>query len=201
MHSEHQPCGARRQGTFDHNVATQTRVPSVSVDHEHCAACGFDGGAYDDASLLAALRGLGSRWRELLASEGTLLRVRPEPEVWSALEYAAHSRDITALHVFGVEQALTLDEPVFPAIAADELIESAVAAYTAADVGEVLDALEQQADRLAQLADDAGPESWSRGLTIGAERTEVRRLLEHALHDSQHHLIDVEHGFSRLRHE
>ena len=121
--------------------------------------------------------------------------------MWSAIEYAAHSRDITALHVFGVEQALTLDEPVFPAIEADELIESAAATYRDIDVGEVLDALESHADRLAQLAADAGPEAWSRGLTIGDDRSDVRRLLEHALHDSQHHLGDVEHGFSRRRAE
>jgi len=169
------------------------------VDHELCAACGFDGGRYDDAALLDALRRLGSRWRKLLASAEPQLRTRPEPEVWSAIEYAAHSRDITALHVFGVEQALTLDEPAFPGIEADELIESAATTYGDADPAEVLDSLEEHADRLAQLADDAGPAAWSRGLTIGDDRSDVRRLLEHALHDSQHHLGDVEQGFSRIR--
>ena len=84
------------------------------VNHEICDACGFDGARYDDASLLESLRTLGPRWRALLAAAGPELRVRPEPEVWSAIEYAAHSRDITALHVYGVEQALTRDEPVFP---------------------------------------------------------------------------------------
>ena len=39
---------------------------------------------------------------------------------------------------------------------------------------------------LAALADDAGPHVWSRGLTIGDSRSDVRRLLEHALHDSLH---------------
>jgi hypothetical protein len=40
---------------------------------------------------------------------------------------------------------------------------------------------------------------WSRGLTIGDDRSDVRRLLEHALHDSQHHLADVERGLTTLR--
>ena len=82
--------------------------------HERCDACGFDGARYDDASLLDALRALGPRWRALLAATGSELRVRPEPEVWSAIEYAAHSRDIIALHAYGVEQALAFDEPMFP---------------------------------------------------------------------------------------
>jgi hypothetical protein len=84
------------------------------MEHERCDACDFDGARYDDAALLDALRGLGPRWRSLLSEAGSELRARPEPEVWSALEYAAHSRDITALHAFRVEQALTLDEPSFP---------------------------------------------------------------------------------------
>jgi hypothetical protein len=166
--------------------------------HERCDACGFDGAPYDDASLLQALRGLGPRWRSLLSETGPELRARPEPAVWSALEYAAHSRDITALHVFGVEQALTLDEPSFPPIE-DDLVDSAAASYGSTNPEAVLDALQDQAMRLAQLADDAGPDRWSRGLTIGADRSDVRRLLEHALHDSLHHVADVERGLARLR--
>jgi hypothetical protein len=76
------------------------------VEHEQCKACGFDGGRYDDDSLLDALHGLGARWHALITESGSALRQRPAPDVWSAIEYAAHSRDITALHVFGVEQAL-----------------------------------------------------------------------------------------------
>ena len=169
------------------------------MDHEQCDACGFDGGEYDDESLLAALRALGPRWQALIENAGPELRTRPEPEVWSAIEYAAHSRDITALHVFGVEQALTSDEPAFPGIEADELIESAAAEYADSDPTAVVAELTEQSTRLADEAAAAGPAAWTRGLTIGDERTDVRRLLEHALHDSQHHLDDVERGLSRLR--
>lgn len=168
------------------------------MDPERCEACGFDGVRYDDAALLAALRDLGLRWRTLLGRSGDDLRTRPAPEVWSAIEYAAHSRDITALHVFGVEQALTADEPAFPAIEGDDLIQSAAATYDDLDVDEVVTALESAANRLAQLADLAGSATWSRGLTIGDSRMDVRRLLEHALHDSVHHLDDVDRGIGTL---
>ena len=53
---------------------------------------------------------VGLIWRILLEGAASDLSVRPEVGVWSAIEYAAHSRDITALHDFGVEQALTVDE-------------------------------------------------------------------------------------------
>jgi hypothetical protein len=164
------------------------------VDHEACGECGFDGASYDDRALLAALRTVGSSWRTLIEACGGELRMRPEPEVWSPIEYAAHSRDVTALHAFGVEQALTTEEPIFPAIDGEELIQSASTSYGSADPDEVVDALECEATRLTRLADDAGTQTWSRGLTVGDSRMDVRRLLEHALHDSLHHLIDVERG-------
>ena len=171
------------------------------IVHERCDACGFDGARYDPASLLEALRGLGPRWRPLLASAGPELRARPEPEVWSAIEYAAHSRDITALHVYGVEQALTGEEPVFPPIMANDLIEAAAATYDAADPVDVSAELTTQMARLADLAQAAGSNAWSQGITIGDDRTDVRHLLEHALHDSLHHVGDVERGLARLRSE
>lgn len=170
----------------------------AAMEHEQCQACRFDGAQYDDRSLLDALRVLGPRWRALLASTGAELRVRPMPAVWSAIEYAAHSRDITALHVFGVEQALSVDEPRFPPIA-DDLVDAAAVGYADADPATVLDELDEHATRLAQVAGDAGPSAWTRGLTIGDDRIDVRRLLEHALHDSLHHVDDVEGGLTRIR--
>jgi S-DNA-T family DNA segregation ATPase FtsK/SpoIIIE len=178
-------------------IGQSGRVPAVV--HEHCDACGFDGSVYDDASLIAALRELGPRWRRLLAGAGTELRLRPAPKVWSAIEYAAHSRDITALHGFGVEQALTGEEPVYPDIAGADLIAAAAAGYLDLDPDAVVDALDTAAGHLAELAAAAPAERWESGITIGADRSTVRRLLEHALHDSQHHLGDVERGLSLLR--
>lgn len=125
--------------------------------------------------------------------------MRPAPDVWSAIEYAAHSRDITALHAFGVEQALTVDEPTYPPIMADDLVEAVAAGYIGDDPEAVVDTLDAQACRLAQRAGDAGGAAWQRGLTIGDERSTVRRMLEHALHDSLHHVDDVARGLLQLR--
>ena len=161
--------------------------------HEQCEQCGFDGSRYDAAALIAAIRALGPRWRVLLDSAGPRLRSRPAPDVWSALEYAAHSRDVTALHAFGVEQALTVDEPLYPEVASD-LADQAAKNYNTEDPTAVVDALDANAHQLAELAENAGESKWTRGLTLGDQRRDVRRLLEHALHDSLHHLDDVQRG-------
>ena len=166
--------------------------------HEHCDACGFDGATYDDESLLNSLREQGDRWRTLLEAAGPDLRARPGPEVWSAIEYAAHTRDVLSLHVYGVEQALTGDEPVFPEIS-DDLVDSAATTYSDSDPEEVVVELARNGSELADVANRAGTDSWSRGLTIGDSRSNVRQLLEHGLHDSLHHLGDVERGLAQIR--
>jgi hypothetical protein len=117
--------------------------------HERCDACGFDGAHYNNASLLDALRALGPRWRSLLMASGLDLRQRPASQVWSALEYAAHSRDITALHVFRIEHALTLDEPSFPPIG-DDLVDSPAANYNNVCVPKTRPAIVSRAFRAAQ---------------------------------------------------
>jgi hypothetical protein len=144
------------------------------------------------------VRSLGPRWRLLLAGAGPYVRVRPAPEVWSAIEYAAHTRDVLALHAFGVEQALTGSEPIYPPIE-DGLADAAATNYRSADAGVVAGQIDRRARRLAQQAHEATPLAWTRGLTIGDQRSDVRRLLEHALHDALHHLDDVERGLADLR--
>jgi hypothetical protein len=168
-------------------------------DHETCAACGFDGGAFDGAELLGALCELGPSWTTLLNGAGEFLRVRPGPGTWSAIEYAAHSRDITELHRWAVDEALTGTEPVLPGVEGDALIESAASDYGTADPVAVVAALGTAATEMADAARSAGEPAWHFGLTIGTSRGSVRRLLEHALHDSTHHLDDVIRGLATLR--
>jgi hypothetical protein len=128
----------------------------VSRVHERCEACSFDGAAYTDTDLLESLRTLGERWRHQLVAADVRLRTRPAATTWSAIEYAAHSRDVTALHAYGVEQALTGAEPTFPPIS-DDGANQAASTYGDADPDEVADELTTSALRLAQLADDAAP--------------------------------------------
>ncbi len=169
------------------------------MEHEKCGACGFDGSVFDDGDLLVGLRALGPAWRDLLVTAGDRLRTRPAPATWSAIEYAAHSRDITALHAWAVTRALSGDEPVLPGIEGDELIESAAVGYAGADPVAVADEIDRQAELLAGAAEGAGPDAWGRGITVGTSRSDVRRLLEHALHDATHHLDDVARGLAALR--
>ena len=92
----HERCSADRTAT----AATPDSWDQTAAmaEHERCDACGFDGAVFDDIGLLVALRSLGGEWQRQLDDAGRQLRPRPEPDTWSAIEYAAHSRDVTTLH-------------------------------------------------------------------------------------------------------
>lgn len=85
------------------------------MKHEMCSVCSFDGSRYSDQAVLAALRGLGSSLKALLGEASQNLRVRPDPDVRSAIEYAANSRDITAQHVFWGPAGTDAGRTLFPA--------------------------------------------------------------------------------------
>ena len=68
-----------------------------------CAECGLDAGALAHHEIVGRLRVLPRRYRSVFGrfepgedAEG-LLRLRPEPDVWSALEYTAHAGDMLDL--------------------------------------------------------------------------------------------------------
>ena len=52
------------------------------------------------------------RFDELLVG-GAEVRRRPEPEVWSALEYGAHVRDVFSVMLGRLELMLDEDDPTF----------------------------------------------------------------------------------------
>ena len=143
------------------------------MGHEHCALpAASTAPALDDRALLDGLHALGPEWAAALDDAGDLLRERPTPDTWSALEYAAHSRDITVLHVWAVHRGARRRRAGVPRRGRGRPDPSRPAVdYVSADPADVVDDLEDQADRLAHLADHAGTGAWDRGITFGTSRS------------------------------
>ncbi|MBD3914678.1 hypothetical protein [Nocardioides hwasunensis] len=57
-----------------------------------CPECGFDPAAQGLADLPGLFRDTATTWSEVLARPDA--GERPSPEVWSALEYGCHVRDV-----------------------------------------------------------------------------------------------------------
>ncbi len=161
------------------------------MEPERCEECGFDGTRLTTADSIAALRSMGRRWRELFRDvPDDRLRRRPSLEVWSPLEYAAHTRDVLALVGWGMNQVLEGGRPSFEAIEPDP--PGTDHGYNELDPQKVLGELESNADRIARRAERALPEHWKRTATTGGVETDAGWLLRHAVHDASHHLRDVE---------
>jgi DinB family protein len=154
-----------------------------------CPECGL---AYDDVSLSsvgASLTDLADRYQGYLALDLADLQHRPEPNSWSALEYACHVRDSFALYRWRIDRALAEDRPTFPTIDRDAVVIEL--GYNDQEPALVAGDLMANCERLHDLLLDIDEPDWSRvGIREGEELT-VEWLTISALHEARHHLLDV----------
>ncbi|HEX8771073.1 MAG TPA: DinB family protein [Acidimicrobiales bacterium] len=161
---------------------------------ERCDECGFEYKSVQAGDAAVALRSFPKRYRapltRLLPGEDvSLLRTRAEPTVWSALEYAAHVRDVFGAYGNRIQRTLVEDRPVFDAIAPDEM--AAERRYNEQDPEVVAGELAATAETLAAILDAVPDEGWDRvGFARGEERS-VLYTARRAVHEGHHHLLDI----------
>ena len=162
-----------------------------------CAECGFDADTVSVPDAIVALRTFPRRWRGALAlpddQPDDVLRRRPQPDVWSALEYAAHTRDVLAVNGWAMAKTLTDDNAVleWPDGGADEV----AAGYATLEPAAVLDELAANCERVADRADRTDAGDWRRPATLRGARDEVVDalwFLHHCVHEGSHHLKDAQ---------
>lgn len=168
-----------------------------------CEECGFDYDALDPVGVPAAVRTFAKRYRMPLTrflrdEDGdALVRQRPSPEVWSALEYAAHVRDVFESYDRRIRGILAEDRPVLEGFAPDDL--AAERRYNEDDPVAVADALAANAERLAGTVEAVPADGWNR---VGLRRDEERSVLllaRRAVHEGSHHLLDIGRGLRAVR--
>jgi hypothetical protein len=168
-----------------------------------CEECGFDYEALAAADVPAAVRSFARRYRAPLSrflpgEDGdALVRERPGPGVWSALEYAAHVRDVFASYAEWIPQCLAQDRPVLEGPNPDELAQQR--RYNDDDPAAVADAVAANAERLAAAIEAVPDDGWDR---VGLRRGEERSVLftsRRAVHEGSHHLLDVGRSLRAVR--
>ncbi len=160
------------------------------VTEEECDECGLASAVVPRHALYSAIIQEGERWLALISGhDHSDLRRRPEPQTWSALEYAAHVRDVLFLFAHRIELTLTDNEPDLPWW--DHETAAVEERYNEQDPGEVVEALRAGADRLARTLPSPAASGWERRATRrGRERFTVEELARFALHEAHHHRID-----------
>jgi DinB superfamily/MOSC domain len=156
---------------------------------ETCGECGFDAADYTRDDLLGTLRALAPIWRMMVDGlDANVLTTAPAPGVWSALEYGAHSRDVTGAMSFLLHRVLTEDRVVADVV--PETPEPEVPDTIAAAIAQ----LDKQVARLNGQANRMDETDWARPITFGNDAVDAAWLVAHAVHDATHHLHDVGRG-------
>jgi S-DNA-T family DNA segregation ATPase FtsK/SpoIIIE len=156
--------------------------------------CGFVYDAVEVASVPAALRAAAATIADLLCRPELAgsLRRRPEPAVWSALEYAGHLRDVVLVQRDRVLLALVVDEPGFVPMYRDERV--GLAHYNDDDPGQVARELVMAAGLFARLLARLDEAQLARPCRYNypvPARVDLGWVARHTLHEAIHHLADV----------
>jgi len=171
---------------------------------DHCAECNFSYDSIASSDVTATLQGLASRFVELLTTaeiEG-IARVRPEADVWSALEYACHLRDVLLIQRDRVILALVEEGPGFPRMYRDERV--SLAGYLDENIEEVTGELIAAVSLFGKVFGHLSAEQLQRSCIYNfpAPRTrDVAWLGSHTVHEATHHLGDVRSVLIRAANE
>ncbi|GJF30149.1 methyltransferase type 12 [Kitasatospora sp. NE20-6] len=155
-----------------------------------CSDCGLNASGVVREDVAGMVRANAASWVTLLAGDPAELRHRPQPDVWSPLEYACHVRDVFRIFDLRLALMLTQDDPTFPNWDQDE---TAVAErYGEQDPAVVGPELAAAAEQLAAAFDQVSGSRWSRtGLRSDGARFTVETFARYLIHDPVHHLYDV----------
>ena len=162
--------------------------------YESCDQCGFAHDLDDVDGVPAAIRAGAGELSQVVAqlAEAGRAHIRPEPDVWSPLEYACHVRDVLLVQRERVLLARREGNPSLATMGRDER----------ADHDGYLD--QQPADVVRQLGDAAllfahvltrlPAADWDRTVVYNYPQVQPRPLrwvAVHALHEVRHHVHDV----------
>lgn len=167
------------------------------VVERRCGECGFDAAVVDPLTVAARLREIATQWADLLGRDEALVRTRPSPTTWSALEYGCHVRDVCVLYEQRLDLMLTEDGPRYPNW--DQDATALEVRYHESDPAIVAGELVAAATSLAARFDTVAGDDWERtGYRSDGAGFTVDTFARYFLHDLVHHVHDVEVGFAAV---
>lgn len=188
----------------ERRVVEDSTPPRSELPHPgDCLECGFEAASVSKANADEVVRNLGSRYQMALGNGGPAepadarLRQRPAPGTWSALEYAAHMRDVVALWGLALHRILTEDSPQLPSV--DPGLPDRVAAeadYAGQEPATVGRELSANAERMAKKVATIRAEQWNLTAWFGEVVISPLWIVQKVAHEGHHHLLDIERSLA-----
>ena len=153
-----------------------------------CPDCCFDATAVRRDEVPELTRRYAAAVREaLLRPDAT---TRPQPGVWSPLEYGCHVRDVCTLFAERLQLMLTADDPLFANW--DQDVTAIEKRYWTEHAQRVAAEVDVRAGRIAQAFAAVRHEQWQRpGRRSNGSVFTVDSFARYFLHDLAHHAWDV----------
>lgn len=167
-----------------------------------CGECSFDWEGPVDG-VLRTLASFPDGYRTRLARfrdapDAGVIRRRPSPEVWSALEYAVHMRDVIDFYADRIDRVLDEERPHLTGADFSTMPERL--GYLDEDPHAVVDEIARSSVAVEELLRSLSSDQWARvGIgSDGGERT-LLDLARRLAHDGQHHMLDLDRLDATLR--
>ena len=155
-----------------------------------CPDCAYDASRVVPSDIGLTIREIASQWDAVLVHPQCV--IRPRPEIWSALEYGCHVRDVFRLYDKRLVMMLTLDNPTFPNWDQDKT--AVDDRYDLQDPVVVRREIVFAGDQLADRFDSVADAEWGRkGQRSDGAAFTIDTFGRYMVHDPIHHLWDVAH--------
>jgi DinB superfamily len=166
-------------------------LPPLAAEDHYCPGCDLRYSELSVNDAQAMIADIGDRASEVCGpAPAAALRTRPASDVWSALEYLCHLRDVHATATIRLHRMRTEDAPILEPMLND--LRARRFRYNELDPGAVMHELDRTAagflDEIARMPADC----WNRGATrLPKEWRSARWLVRHTAHEGVHHLADI----------
>ena len=159
-----------------------------------CPECGLEYDSISPKDAIQAFRSFPRRYREVIGpfvDDDEVVRRRPDPRTWSALEYTAHVADAFESLTPDLLRMVREDKPRLPdPWDPDERV--ADRDFNQMDPHDVLDWMTRASNTLGDTIDGFSPDDWTRTAEFDFGQREVIDMVRNLVHEGSHHLRDVE---------
>ncbi|MEY2468419.1 MAG: hypothetical protein QOF21_1117 [Actinomycetota bacterium] len=168
-----------------------------------CPECGLDYGTLHPPFAINAIKSFPRRYTEALApaspseDNDAVIRTRPAPAVWSALEYAVHVADSAGEFAVVVQRMYDEDKPVIGFTDPDEDVIASKWNEQAKD--DVLARMAGGCAELVKQAERVDANGWTRTAEFPWGERDILIMLQNAVHEGVHHLRDIDKGLAQVR--
>lgn len=167
-----------------------------------CPECGLDYGTLHPPFAINTIKSFPRRYTEALEparneDNEKVIRTRPSPDVWSAIEYAAHVTDLMDEFAVVIQRMYDEQNPTIDFSDPDEKVEAEK--WNEMPKEPLLARLNANSAALLAQVERVDAQSWTRTATFPWGERDLLTMLQNAVHEGVHHLKDIEKVLKQVR--